>query len=65
MRDNAHVMGLSLREAVALAARPRSPSQQRRLGYSGAWTPAPSRLSNQYFKVGVQAISMWAVSGYP
>eukprot|EP00198_Chlamydomonas_reinhardtii_P000393 XP_001689728.1 catalase/peroxidase [Chlamydomonas reinhardtii] len=51
VRDNAHVMGLSLREAVALAARPRSPSQQRRLGYSGAWTPAPSRLSNQYFKV--------------
>ncbi|KAG2448406.1 hypothetical protein HYH02_006298 [Chlamydomonas schloesseri] len=51
VRDNARVMGLSMREAVALAARPRSPSQQRRLGYSGSWTHTPSHLSNQYFKV--------------
>ncbi|KAG2424571.1 hypothetical protein HXX76_014451 [Chlamydomonas incerta] len=51
VRDNAAVMGLSPREAVALAARPRSPSQQQRLGYSGSWTHTPSRVSNQYFKV--------------
>jgi hypothetical protein len=50
-RDNALVGGLSFREAVALAARPRSPSQQNRLGYSGSWTNDPSKLTNDYFKV--------------
>lgn len=34
-----------------LSARPRSPSHQKRLGYSGSWDPAPSQLSNKYFKL--------------
>jgi len=36
---------------VVLSARPRSPSHQKRLGYSGSWDPAPSQLSNKYFKL--------------
>ncbi|KAG2487020.1 hypothetical protein HYH03_014390 [Edaphochlamys debaryana] len=50
-RDNMQVMGLTAREWVALAGRPRSPSQQKRLGYSGSWTADPSVLDNSYFKV--------------
>ncbi len=50
VRDNAKVMGLTSREAVALAAVPRSPSQQSRLGYSGAWANDVSVLSNQFYK---------------
>jgi hypothetical protein len=45
------VAGLSPREAVVLSARPRSPLQQHRLGFSGSWDPHPSQLSNQYFKL--------------
>ncbi|GLI71653.1 hypothetical protein VaNZ11_016934 [Volvox africanus] len=51
LKDNAQVMGLTTREMVALQARLRSPSQQRRLGYSGSWTENPSILTNEYFKV--------------
>ncbi|GIL88360.1 hypothetical protein Vretifemale_16333 [Volvox reticuliferus] len=51
LKDNALVMGLTLREMVAQQARLRSPSQQRRLGYSGSWTENPSLLTNDYFKV--------------
>ncbi|GIL55344.1 hypothetical protein Vafri_10884 [Volvox africanus] len=51
LKDNAQVMGLTSREMVALQARLRSPSQQRRLGYSGSWTDNPSLLTNEYFKV--------------
>lgn len=43
--------GLSPAEAVVLSARPRSPSHQKRLGYSGSWSPNPSALSNSYFKL--------------
>lgn len=50
-RDNAKVAGLTPHEAVVLSARPRSPSQQRRLGFSGSWDPRPSQLSNKYFKL--------------
>lgn len=50
-RDNAKVAGLTPHEAVVLSARPRSPSQQRRLGFSGSWDPQPSQLSNKYFKL--------------
>lgn len=50
VRDNMAVMGLTVEEGVALAARPRSPSYQRLQGYSGSWAPeSPARLSNQYF----------------
>lgn len=45
------VQGLTPREGVALAARPRSALQQQRLGWSGSWTPNPNKLSNEYFKV--------------
>ncbi|GIL54308.1 hypothetical protein Vafri_9888 [Volvox africanus] len=51
LKDNAIVMGLTFREAVALKAMIRSPSQQQRLGYSGSWTDNPTRLSNEFFKV--------------
>lgn len=50
-RDNAKVAGLSPAEAIVLSARPRSPSHQKRLGYSGSWSPHPSALSNSYFKL--------------
>lgn len=50
-RDNAKVAGLMPEEAVVLSARPRSPSQQKRLGFSGSWTPKPSKLDNSYFKL--------------
>lgn len=49
-RDNMKVMGLTAREMVALQARPRSPTQQLRLGYSGSWTDNPSKISNAYYK---------------
>lgn len=45
------VQGLTPREGVALAARPRSPAQQKRLGWSGSWTSTPTKVSNEYFKV--------------
>jgi len=46
-----HQIGLSDKEMVALAARPRSPSQMARLGYFGSWTNNPTLLSNDYFNV--------------
>lgn len=48
-RDNAKVMGLSLGEAVALAARPRSPKLVALQGGSGSWDPTPAGFSNAYF----------------
>ncbi|KAG2487014.1 hypothetical protein HYH03_014384 [Edaphochlamys debaryana] len=51
VRDNWAVKGLSPRDGVALAGRPRSPSQQMRLGYSGSWTSASNKFDNLYFKV--------------
>lgn len=50
-RDNAKVAGLTPAEAIVLSAQPRSPSHQKRLGYSGSWSPNPSALSNNYFKL--------------
>jgi hypothetical protein len=50
-RDNAKVAGLSPHESVVLSARPRSPLQQQRLGFSGSWDSNPSQLSNKYFKL--------------
>jgi len=43
------LMGLSNHEAVALAARLRSPSQLARSGYNGSYTTNPTMLSNTYF----------------
>lgn len=45
------VQGLDFHEGVALAARPRSPQQQKKLGWSGSWTDKPNQVSNEYFKV--------------
>jgi hypothetical protein len=44
-----------------LSARPRSPSQQQRLGFSGSWSPNPSTLSNSYFKLLLE--QDWKVGG--
>jgi hypothetical protein len=60
-RDNAKIAGLSPAEAVVLSARPRSPSQQQRLGFSGSWSPNPSTLSNSYFKLLLE--QDWKVGG--
>ncbi|GAB9476979.1 hypothetical protein Gpo141_00014037, partial [Globisporangium polare] len=54
VRDNMKVMGLSKYDAVALAGRPRSPAQQRLLGFKGSYTTDPSKFSNQYFKTLLQ-----------
>ncbi|KNC72385.1 hypothetical protein SARC_15057, partial [Sphaeroforma arctica JP610] len=49
--DNAKVMGLTVEEFVALAARPRSASHEATLGYVGSYTDDPSTLSNGYFNL--------------
>lgn len=51
VRDNMKVMGLSKYDAVALAGRPRSPAQQKLLGFKGSYTTDPSKFSNLYFKL--------------
>lgn len=51
VRDNEQVMGLDAYDTVALAGRLRSPTQQRRLGYSGSYTNNPSKLSNEFYKL--------------
>uniref|UniRef100_A0A383WLV4 Plant heme peroxidase family profile domain-containing protein n=1 Tax=Tetradesmus obliquus TaxID=3088 RepID=A0A383WLV4_TETOB len=54
LADNAKVMGLTPREAVALAGMLRSTAQQQSLGYSGSWASSAagqSRQDNSYFKV--------------
>ena len=52
VKDNMKVTGLTPAEGVALAGLLRSPSQQKRLGFSGSWnSDDPSKLSNKYFKV--------------
>ena len=50
-RDRMKIAGLSVPQFVALAGRPRSPSQMVRLGYSGSYTRDPTRVSNALFKV--------------
>ncbi|KAG1661524.1 hypothetical protein FOA52_000034 [Chlamydomonas sp. UWO 241] len=41
--------GLDTREAIALAGRLRSPTQQARLNYSGSYTNASATLSNDFY----------------
>lgn len=49
VRDRMNIMGLSVPQMVALAARPRSPSHMVRLGYSGSYTQDPTTVSNAFF----------------
>ncbi|TYZ67551.1 hypothetical protein PybrP1_009273 [[Pythium] brassicae (nom. inval.)] len=49
--DSIKVSGLSNYDAVALAGRPRSPAQQKLLGFKGSYTSDPSTFSNLYFKL--------------
>jgi len=49
VRGLAALQGLSLQEAVVLAARLRSPGQMARIGYSGTYAANVSSLSNGYF----------------
>ncbi|GMF14099.1 unnamed protein product [Phytophthora lilii] len=51
VRDNIKILGVSEKEAVALAGRPRSAAQQKALGYSGSYCNSSATLSNEYFKV--------------
>lgn len=51
VRDNEQVMGLNAYDTVALAGRLRSPTQQKRLGYSGSYQSDPSKLSNEFYKL--------------
>ena len=51
VRDRMKIMGLSVPQFVALAARPRSPSQMVRLGYSGSYTKDPTTVSNAFHKI--------------
>lgn len=49
--DSIKVSGLSKEDTVALAGRPRSPAQQKLLGFKGSYTTDPSKVSNLYFKL--------------
>lgn len=51
VRDRMKIMGLSVEQMVALAARPRSPSQMVRLGYSGSYTQDANTVSNAFFNI--------------
>jgi len=51
VRDRMKIMGLSVPQFVALAGRPRSPSQMIRLGYSGSYTEDPTTVSNAFYKI--------------
>lgn len=51
VRDDRKVRGLSEYEYVALAGRPRSAVQQKRLGFKGTFTDKISTVSNEFFKV--------------
>lgn len=51
VRDRMEVTGLTVRQAVALAGRPRSPTQMRRLGFSGSYTDSFTTLSNEFYKL--------------
>jgi catalase-peroxidase len=61
VRDDAKVRGLTADEYVALAGRPRSLVQQKRLGYSGTFTDQIDTVSNTFFKVLVE--NTWVKSG--
>lgn len=50
-RDRMKVMGLSVPQFVALAGRPRSPSQMVWLGYGGSYTQDPTTVSNAFYKI--------------
>ena len=49
VRDRMKISGLSLPHFVALAGRPRSPSQMVRLGYSGSYMEDPTTVSNAFY----------------
>ncbi|KAI9922642.1 hypothetical protein PsorP6_002113 [Peronosclerospora sorghi] len=51
VRDSIKILGVSAYEAVALAGRPRSVTQQKILGYSGSYSNDSLKLSNKYFQV--------------
>ncbi|KAJ3325271.1 hypothetical protein HDU93_002666 [Gonapodya sp. JEL0774] len=50
LRDNWAIRGFTVAQGVALAGLPRSPAQQRRIGYSGSYTSDPSVLDGTFFK---------------
>jgi catalase/peroxidase HPI len=49
-RERATLAGLTVEEAVALQARPRSVVLQQARGYSGSWTSNTNLVSNRYFR---------------
>lgn len=49
VRDNMKVTGLTIRQMIALAGRPRSPTQMERLGFSGSYTDDFTTLSNEFY----------------
>ena len=51
VRDRMNISGLSLPHFVALAGRPRSPSQMVRLNYSGSYTEDPTTVSNAFYNI--------------
>ena len=52
LRERTALLGLSPREMVVLSARPRSPAQMGRLGFTNAtYASNVTRLSNEYFQV--------------
>jgi catalase (peroxidase I) len=48
-REAADLLGLTLREMVALHGRSRSASVARLQGYNGSWTDTASSFGNQFF----------------
>lgn len=50
VRERLALIGLSVREHVALSARLRGAVLQKKAGYSGTWAENPGNLSNGYFK---------------
>ncbi|KAI9330583.1 heme peroxidase [Zopfochytrium polystomum] len=51
LRDDWRVKGLTVRQGVALAGRPRSATHQVATGFSGSYGGDPSTVSNELFKV--------------
>jgi hypothetical protein len=49
--DNWAVAGLTPREGVALAGRPRPAALAQAQGYSGTWDTTPAKMDNTYYKL--------------
>ena len=49
--DNMEVMGLTVRDVVALKAMLRSPFHQKQLGFDGSWSSLPNVFTPFYYKV--------------